>query len=67
MKIAHYEQMMDYLTGPRERFNNGGAVRENISPMKSGSGDIIGYRVRSRKQGIEKFFQHLNMVHLKKL
>jgi hypothetical protein len=47
---------MDYLTGPRERFNNGGAVRENISPMKSGSGDIIGYRVRSRKQGIEKFF-----------
>jgi len=24
MKIAHYEQMMDYLTGPRERFRNGG-------------------------------------------
>ena len=24
MKIAHYEQMMDYLTGPRERFSNGG-------------------------------------------
>ena len=26
MKIAHYEQMMDYLTGPRERFSNGGSV-----------------------------------------
>ncbi len=26
MKIAHYEQMMDYLTGPRERFRNGGNV-----------------------------------------
>ena len=24
MKIAHYEQMMDYLTGPRESFRNGG-------------------------------------------
>ena len=47
---------MSYLTRPRERFDNGGAVRENISPMKSGSGNIIGYRVRSRKQGIEKFF-----------
>ena len=56
MKIAEYQQMMDYLTGPREKFSNGGAVRENISPMKSGSGNIIGYRVRSRKQGIEKFF-----------
>ncbi len=24
MKIAEYQQMMDYLTGPRERFSNGG-------------------------------------------
>ena len=24
MKIAEYQQMMDYLTGPRERFRNGG-------------------------------------------
>ena len=26
MKIAHYEQMMDYLTGPRERFRDGGRI-----------------------------------------
>ena len=26
MKIAHYEQMMDYLTGPRESFRNGGRI-----------------------------------------
>ena len=26
MKIAHYEQMMDYLTGPRESFRKGGSV-----------------------------------------
>ena len=56
MKIAHYEQMMDYLTGPRESFSNGGPVRENISPQKNSSGNTIGYRVRSRKEGIEKFF-----------
>ena len=47
MKIGEYKQMMDYLTGPREGFSNGGAVRENISLMKSGSGNIIGYYVRS--------------------
>ena len=27
MKIAHYEQMMDYLTGPRERFRSGGIAK----------------------------------------
>ena len=26
MKIAHYEQMMDYLTGPRESFRDGGRI-----------------------------------------
>jgi len=29
MKIAEYQQMMDYLTGPRERFNNGGFVTKD--------------------------------------
>ena len=29
---------------------------ENISAQYSGSGNLIGYRVRSRKQGIEEFF-----------
>ena len=26
MKIAEYQQMMDYLTGPRESFRNGGRI-----------------------------------------
>ena len=27
MKIAEYQQMMDYLTGPRERFDKGGMAK----------------------------------------
>ena len=36
MKIAEYQQMMDYLTGPRERFSNGGSVEGEklISSLK---------------------------------
>ena len=29
MKIREYKQMMDYLTGPREGFSNGGKVGAN--------------------------------------
>ena len=62
-KKINYEKLKQYL-GEESRelierelgFENGGSVRENISPMKSGSGNTIGYRVRSRKEGIEKFF-----------
>jgi len=60
-KKKRFEKLKEYLENPEEveemlELQDGGAVRENISPMKSGSGNIIGYRVRSRKQGIEKFF-----------
>jgi len=70
MKIAHYEQMMDYLTGPRERFRYGGragfdkggrigfaeGLGANISQYKS-KGKQLGYKVRSRKLGgTEKVF-----------
>ena len=34
MKIAHYEQMMDYLTGPRERFGEGGITLNKKGPYK---------------------------------
>tara|TARA_R110002020_G_scaffold82374_2_gene203951 strand:+ start:103 stop:2391 length:2289 start_codon:yes stop_codon:yes gene_type:complete len=36
MKIAEYQQMMDYLTGPREKFSNGGSVEGEklISSLK---------------------------------
>ena len=62
-KKINYEKLKQYL-GEESRelierelgFEKGGSVRENISPMKSGSGNTIGYRVRSRKEGIEKFF-----------
>ena len=43
MKIAHYEQMMDYLTGPRERFRDGGRI-----------GFSEGYGPFEMKQGPEK-------------
>ena len=34
MKIAHYEQMMDYLTGPRERFRDGGRIGNFCKAME---------------------------------
>ena len=34
MKIAEYQQMMDYLTGPRERFSNGGNVLPKKKPKE---------------------------------
>ena len=46
MKIAHYEQMMDYLTGPRERFRSGG-----IAKPKRGLVDEPGsYSVTAKEQ-----------------
>ncbi len=40
MKIAEYQQMMDYLTGPRERFSNGG--RTGFKNGSKGSNQFTG-------------------------
>ena len=43
MKIAHYEQMMDYLTGPRESFRNGNKVtgKFKIDPKASKDKQVL--------------------------
>jgi predicted transcriptional regulator len=48
MKIAHYEQMMDYLTGPRESFRNGG----RIGFSKGGAAKVYDY-LESLPEGTE--------------
>jgi hypothetical protein len=48
MKIAHYEQMMDYLTGPRERFRYGGRAGFD----KGGVAKVVEY-INSLPDGTE--------------
>ena len=48
MKIAHYEQMMDYLTGPRERFRYGGRAGFD----KGGVAQVVEY-INSLPDGTE--------------
>jgi len=48
MKIAHYEQMMDYLTGPRERFRDGGRTGFD----KGGVAKVVEY-INSLPDGTE--------------
>jgi len=48
MKIAHYEQMMDYLTGPRERFNGGGSVRnKTVLPKKKPEEEVKKRKIKN--------------------
>ena len=48
MKIAEYQQMMDYLTGPRERFNGGGSVRnKTILPKKKPEEEVKKRKIKN--------------------
>jgi len=48
MKIAEYQQMMDYLTGPRERFNGGGSVRnKTILPKKKPAEEVKKRKIKN--------------------
>ena len=50
MKIAEYQQMMDYLTGPRERFSNGGKVFNSKELAKK-----LGFEQRSFLSAIQRY------------
>ena len=57
MKIAHYEQMMDYLTGPRERFRSGGIAKPKRGLVDepgsyAGEGITVTEVNKYRKQGL---------------
>ena len=48
MKIAEYQQMMDYLTGPRERFNGGGSVRnKTVLPKKKPEEEVKKRKIKN--------------------
>ena len=48
MKIGEYKQMMDYLTGPRERFNGGGSVRnKTILPKKKPEEEVKKRKIKN--------------------
>ena len=48
MKIAEYQQMMNYLTGPRERFNGGGSVRnKTILPKKKPEEEVKKRKIKN--------------------
>ena len=48
MKIAEYQQMMDYLTGPRERFNGGGSVKnKTVLPKKKPEEEVKKRKIKN--------------------
>jgi hypothetical protein len=50
MKIAEYQQMMDYLTGPRERFRKGGSVTTPKRGLVDEPGSYAGKIPFTKKQ-----------------
>ena len=53
MEVSKYNQMMAYLTRPRERFSNGGALNQKYLYKNKRDGT---YEVKSKRDGTYKLF-----------